>query len=128
MRVLISLGLLCLPALAQGYFDLGGFKTPRGDVVCVATWDRIAEAAGLRCDLHPARSKNCTDAFHLGERGPAIRFCANQTIDGSKLPVLAHGRVWDSGFFRCELNWERLRCVNRDRRGFELSPRYQRFF
>ncbi len=123
---------------AQGYWELGGFKTPSGNIHCQAFVDRVAGEAVLRCDVLqnqapvPARPKDCVldwgNAFGMGERGKAQRWCVGDTVANPSLPTLPYGRVWSEGGFRCEVTQARLRCVNRDKRGFELSRAVQRLF
>jgi len=67
----------------------------------------------LRCDLLknqarlPAKPKDCQldwgNAFGLGERGKAQRLCVGDTVADPRLPVLAYGKVWSEGGFRCEV-------------------------
>ncbi|MCS7068949.1 MAG: hypothetical protein RMK51_12970 [Meiothermus sp.] len=126
------------PALAQGFFELGGFKTPSGNIHCFAYVDRLTQEAVLRCDLLqneariPAKPKDCPldwgNAFGLSERGPAGRLCVGDTVADPRLPVLAYGKVWSEGGFRCDVTQARLRCINKDKRGFELSRSLQRLF
>ncbi|WP_337871274.1 DUF6636 domain-containing protein [Meiothermus sp.] len=123
---------------AQGYEELGGFKTPSGNIHCFAFVDRVAGEAILRCDLLqnqariPAKPKDCEldwgNAFGLGERGKAQRLCVGDTVADPRLPVLAYGKVWSEGGFRCDVTQARLRCTNRDKRGFELSRATQKLF
>lgn len=123
---------------AQGYFELGGFKTPSGNIHCFAYVDRLTQEAVLRCDLLqnqarlPAKPKDCPldwgNAFGLSERGQAGRLCVGDTVADPRLPVLAYGKVWSEGGFRCDVTQARLRCINKDKRGFELSRSVQRLF
>lgn len=138
MKRCVVLALLLSTALAQGYFELGGFQTPSGNIHCVAYVDRLTQEAGLRCDLlknqarPPAKPKDCEldwgNAFGLGERGKAQRLCVGDTVADPRLPVLAYGKVWSEGGFRCEVTPARLRCTNRDKRGFELARAAQKLF
>lgn len=136
---LIALSLLVLSqAQAQGYFELGGFKTPSGNIHCFAYVDRLTQEAVLRCDLLqnqarvPAKPKDCPldwgNAFGLSERGKAGRLCVGDTVADPRLPVLAYGKVWSEGGFRCDVTQARLRCINKDKRGFELSKASQKLF
>ncbi|MFN3265447.1 MAG: DUF6636 domain-containing protein [Deinococcales bacterium] len=133
MGLLFALGLV----QAQGFEELGSFKTPSGNIYCLAYRDRLANKAELQCEVRtvtakiPPKPKDCQldwgQRFYLPERGAAERVCHGDTIVGN-YKVLGYGQTWRVGGFSCNSSTVRLRCVNRSGRGFELSRAVQRFF
>jgi hypothetical protein len=135
---LSSAGFAAYTSLAQSFDDLGGFQTPSGNIHCAAYKDLRAGRAELRCDLVqntariPARPADCElewgDAFGMNNRGEAERICHGDTVQNPKNPVLQYTKVWSAGGFRCDVTQARLRCVNTDRHGWELSRSKQTIF
>lgn len=136
--ILSSAGFAAYTSLAQSYDDLGGFQTPSGNIHCAAYGDRTVNKAELRCDLvqntaHiPARPADCEldwgDAFGMNDRGKADRLCHGDTVQNPQNPTLQYGKLWSAGGFRCHATRTRLRCVNIDRHGWELSRSKQTIF
>jgi hypothetical protein len=136
----VLLSLLFGLVQAQGYEVLGKFKTVSGNVYCLATLDRITREAGLTCDMvsvtstKPAKPKpkDCTldwgQSFFLGERGKPDLVCSGDTIIDNSYKVLPYNQKWQIGGFICDATTARLRCVNRDKNGFELSKAVQKLF
>ncbi len=132
-----SLGLFVL-AQAQGFEDLGSFKTPSDNIHCVAYRDTRTNTASLDCQMQvitakiPVQPKDCDldygYRFGMDERGRAERSCYGDTIYDPKHKTLAYGKIWKEGGFTCEVSTIRLRCSNLDKRGFELSKAVQKFF
>lgn len=146
MKHAITAALICssLAALsavrAQSFTDLGSFKSPSGNIFCIASRDNFQgkTTVSLSCELNqssaklPPKPSDCDldwgKRFYMEARGKAIRGCHGDTIQNPTLPVLAYGKVWQVGGFRCDASVVRVRCVNLDRHGFELSKAQQRIF
>jgi hypothetical protein len=141
MRLCLVLALLTISsaaahAQAQPFDRIGSFRTPSGNIHCDASLDETGRSAELRCDVMnstavaPKTPKDCAldygTAFGLSERGPATYLCAGDTIINPGNAPLRYGEVWTRAGLRCDVSRERLRCVNRSGRGFELSTRRQR--
>ncbi len=138
--IFITLSSLLLLTLtyAQGFEDLGNFKTPSDNIHCIAYRDTRTNTADLDCQMQeisakiPSRPKDCDldygYRFGMDQRGQASRSCYGDTIYDPKHKVLAYGKTWKAGGFICDVTTARLRCVNLDRHGFELSKAIQKFF
>lgn len=134
---LSSAGFAAYTGLGQSFDELGAFQTPSGNIHCAAYADG-ANRAELRCDLVqntariPPRPADCEldwgDAFGMNNRGQAERICHGDTVQNPKNPVLQYGKRWSAGGFRCDATQSRLRCVNTDRHGWELSRSKQIVF
>jgi hypothetical protein len=136
----LTAGFLIVSSLsfAQGWEDLGSFKTPSGNIYCIATRDTRTNTAGLECELKqntaklPPKPKDCQldwgNRFYLAERGKSVRSCHGDTIQNQGYKTLSYGQRWSVSGFSCEVTTKRLRCENRDRRGFELSKAAQKSF
>jgi hypothetical protein len=123
--------------LAQGFEELGSFRTTSNNIHCLAYRDSRNSSAELQCELIavsatiPAKPKDCDldwgHRFLLTERGRAERVCYGDTIVG-KSKILGYGQTWRVAGFTCDSSTVRLRCTNRSGRGFELSRARQRLF
>ena len=123
---------------AQGFEDIGSFQTASGNTYCIATRDTRTNTATLQCELRtntaklPAQPKDCDldwgNRFIMSERGAANRECHGDTIQNPNSPKLEYGKRWSAGGFSCDLTKLRLRCVNRDKHGFELAKAQQKLF
>jgi hypothetical protein len=137
-KILTSSVLVLSVVNAQGFEELGSFQTPSGNIFCVADLDRIALISFLRCDLKentakiPARPQDCDldwgNTFEMGDRGKAQRLCHGDTIQNPNYKRLEYGKKWRGGGFTCDVSKVRLRCVNRDKHGFELAKAAQGIF
>ncbi len=121
--------------LVQNTSELGGFQTPSGNIHCAAYAE--GQTNNLRCDLvqnavRPPRPADCDldwgDAVTMNNRGKAGWLCHGDTVQNPQNPVLQYGKVWKAGGFRCEATTARLRCVNTDRHGWEISRSKQTIF
>ena len=136
--ILVALSSLLTLAYAQGFEDIGSFKTPSNNIYCIAFRDTRNNTAELQCEMSqitakiPATPKDCDldygYRFGMSQRGSAERGCYGDTIKNPNYKTLAYGKIWKVGGFTCDVTVARLRCVNLDKRGFELSKAMQRFF
>jgi hypothetical protein len=123
--------------LAQGFVELGSFRTTSNNIHCLAYRTSRTSAAELQCELItvsaaiPPKPRDCDldwgQRFLLPERGRAERVCYGDTIIG-RAKILAYGETWRVAGFTCNSSTVRLRCTNRSGRGFELSRARQSFF
>jgi hypothetical protein len=138
--VLVLLGVLQVHngrVLAQGFLELGSFRTTSNNIHCLAYRTSRNEPAELQCELVtvsapiPAKPRDCDldwgQRFYLPERGRPERVCHGDTIVG-RAKILAYGQTWRVAGFTCNSSTVRLRCVNRSGRGFELSRARQTLF
>jgi hypothetical protein len=134
---------------ALGQDELGTIITPTGNIFCrvfaakpeaelPATFDKRLNTTDLVCEVRtitaaiPAKPKDCEFdwgyRFVISERGQAKRACYSDVLYSPSLKRLDYGQTRKIGGFTCDLTEARLRCVNLDKRGFELSKASQRFF
>lgn len=125
---------------AQSFSDLGRFKSPSGNIFCIATRDNFSgkTTVSLSCELNetsnklPPKPSDCEldwgKRFYVEARGKAIRSCHGDTIQNPTFSVLPYGKVWQVSGFRCDATTARVRCVNLDKHGFELSRARQVLF
>jgi hypothetical protein len=126
----IVMALLAGSALASPSATLKGFQTPTRNIVCGGT---NGSQAWLRCDItsglkpKPARPKSCEfdygGTLTLSAKGRARIGCVSDAVlpNPPKAPVLAYGKVWRHGPFRCKSARTGLTCRNKAGHGFFLS-------
>jgi len=125
-------------ASASSASGLKGFQTPSRNIVCGGYTG--SQPAWLRCDISsglkpkPSRPKGCEFDFGgtltLSARGRAGIGCVSDVVlpDPTKAPVLAYGKTWRYGPFRCSSATKGLTCRNLNGHGFFLSrQRWSRF-
>ena len=142
-NVIVWLPFLCVSLFtvrAQSFTDLGSFKSPSGNIFCIATKDDFSgkTTVSLSCELVvssaklPPKPSDCGldwgKRFYVEARGKALRACYGDTIVNPNYPTLGYGQVWQVGGFRCDASPVRLRCANLERHGFELSKARQNLF
>lgn len=66
--------------------------------------------------------------FGMNERGKASGLCHSDVLYNPKYQRMEYGETRKMGRITCDLTKTRLRCVNLDKRGFELSRAVQRLF
>jgi hypothetical protein len=116
--------------------ELGGFRTPTGNISCQAFAVGRQKVTELRCDILEStapvvrRPADCEldygHAFVVRSRGRAFLLCAGDTVADPDLPRLAYGAAWTAPGVRCTLTIQLLRCTNRAGRGFQLAKARQR--
>jgi hypothetical protein len=119
--------------VAKAAVQLEYFQTPSGNIHC--QW---ASDSGLRCDLMQFSGKrlpkpsDCNldwgDSFYVAATGTSGGVCHGDTILNPKNPKLAYGKTWVKGGITCTSSERGLRCVNRERHGFELSKAAAKLF
>ena len=119
---------------------LGRFQSPSGNIFCEVNRDNFGgkTTVSLMCEVSkstaklPPKPSDCIldwgRRFYVEDRGKAIRSCDNDVLSNPTLPVLPYGEVWQVSGFRCDATTARLRCVNLDKHGFELSRARQILF
>jgi hypothetical protein len=140
--------LLILVLIAHGLGQatdgtLGTIITPTGNIYCEVyrlstSINPALNGTGLTCEVAqstapiPPRAKDCEFdwgyRFGMGERGKAERACYSDVLFRPKMTRLEYGQTRKIAGFTCDLTKTRLRCVNLDKRGFELSKATQKLF
>jgi hypothetical protein len=144
-----SLALLFFAQIGVGQDELGTIVTPTGNIFCrvfaarpeaslPATFDKRLNTTDLICEVKeitakiPAKPKDCEFdygyRFVVSERGTAKRACYSDVLYSPSMKRLEYGQSRKIAGFTCDLTKVRLRCVNLDKRGFELSKAVQKFF
>jgi hypothetical protein len=124
----LAAGLCAGPATAA--FKIVHFRTPSGNIQCgyLSGGEFKPE---LRCEIRsgvvplPPKPRSCDfdwgGGYFLGPTGRAQILCISDTIQVRNPPVLAYGRTWRSGGYKCLSQAIGLRCSNRSAHGFFLS-------
>jgi hypothetical protein len=138
MHWTISLG-AAAAALTTGFAAAGpaaaqpadGFRTPSGNIVCMASGPMAGQPAEVRCDIlqmsnrPPPRPRSCQedwgDAFVLNTTGPGRRICHGDTVNDPSLPVLGYRRSWTRYGITCVVQTSGVSCTNRSGRGISLA-------
>jgi hypothetical protein len=115
-----------------------GFRTPSGNIGCGYS-KFTGETANLRCEIVsrlrplPPKPRTCTDgvwgrAVGMAPTGRASGYCITDTVMDPGAPVLAYGRTWARGGFRCTSRATGLTCTNLSGHGWLLSRERSRLF
>jgi hypothetical protein len=144
-----SLLVVAFTQFGFGQDELGTIITPTGNIFCrvfaaipeaklPATFDKSLNTTDLVCEVRnitaviPAKPKDCEFdwgyRFALSERGKAARACYSDVLYSPSMKRLEYNRTRKIAGFTCDLTTARLRCINLDKRGFELSRASQKFF
>jgi hypothetical protein len=150
--LLVISSVLILVFLQYGssqFSELGSIITPSGNIFCRVwgaadpatlpkTFDPKLNTTDLICEVKeitakiPAKPKDCQFdygyRFVVSERGQARRACYSDVLYSPSMKRLEYGQTRKIAGFTCDLTKARLRCVNLDKRGFELSKAIQKFF
>jgi hypothetical protein len=133
--LLVAVIISSLPVVAlKAQGELSFFQTPSGNIHCMFdAGERV-----LRCDLARfdgkllPRPKDCEldwgNSFYLAARGKPGGVCHGDTVMAPSNPKLGYGTSWSKSGITCTSRQTGLRCVNLDRRGFELSRAAVKFF
>ena len=134
----VGLVVLTGSASASSSSGLKGFQTPTRNIVCGGYAG--SQPAFLRCDISsglkpkPPRPKGCEFDFGgtltLSAKGRARIGCVSDVVlpNPAKARVLAYGKTWRYGPFKCRSARTGLTCRNRKGHGFVLSrERWSRF-
>jgi hypothetical protein len=141
--------LVLLQSGSSQFSELGSIITPSGNIFCRVygkadpatlpkTFDQRLNTTDLICEVKeisakiPAKPKDCEFdygyRFVVSERGAAKRACYSDVLYSPSMKRLEYGQTRKIAGFTCDLTTARLRCVNLDKRGFELSKAVQKFF
>ena len=124
----LALALTAAPAAARAG---NSFTSPSKRISCAVFDD------ALRCDVLriawrdlPPKPKSCDfdwgGAVGLSASGRPRHLCVSDAIDRGT--VLAYGKSWRFGSFRCTMRTSGVTCRNRSHHGFELARERFRFF
>jgi len=126
--------MLCAPPAAAQPLDIRFFQTPSKRIHCAY----FSPPAYLRCDVdgglrpRPPRPASCRldwgQGLSMGRTGRARVVCAGDTTSDPSARVVAYGKTWSRGSFRCEVRRSGITCENAAGHGFFLSlTRWRRF-
>lgn len=118
----LAAALVAAPAPAA---ETSGFWTPSKRIACayIPKSDDVPEQ--LRCDMFFLNDR----AVLLGTTGKARKIRVTDTIADPDNPVLAYGKRWRRGSFRCTSRRTGLTCRHRaNGHGFVISRERQRVF
>ena len=106
------------------------FRTPSGNIYC-AYRAGLGSPTYLRCDirshLHPAPGpRKCVEGVYgesvgMTKSGRASVLCISDTVVSPGARVLAYGKTWSRGGFRCVSRATGLTCTNTRGHGWLLS-------
>ena len=98
-------------------FSFPGFRTPSKNIACAYVAKRSLGGPFLRCDLlsglQPEPAKACEfdwGGVLMRPRKKAHPSCISDTIYDKRAPILAYGRTWSRGAFRCQSARKGLTC------------------
>ncbi|QEI40925.1 hypothetical protein BMF77_01506 [Dolichospermum sp. UHCC 0315A] len=107
-----------------------GFQSPSGNMFCELS---EGETNSLRCEINTSLKPKppqpypgyCGFDWGMGFLLPADArpeiLCISDTVADKNKPVLAYGRTWNNGGFKCVSQKTGLTCTNRNGIGFFLS-------
>jgi hypothetical protein len=107
-----------------------GFKSPSGNIFCELS---EGEINSLRCEINTSLkpkppepySGYCEFDWGRGFLLPADArpeiLCISDTIADHNKSILAYGKTWNNGGFKCVSQKTGLTCTNRNGIGFSLS-------
>jgi len=111
---------LALSAATTGGARTGSlptFRTPSKNIACAYVAKRSLGGPFLRCDLlsglRPEPTKACEfdwGAVTMRPRTKAHPSCISDTVYDKRAPILAYGRTWTRGAFRCQSARKGLTC------------------
>jgi hypothetical protein len=127
------------PGLVRAQDEVIGFKMPSNNIYCIVEPPyENHPATDLRCDIQkmaptPKPPKDCDlswgDAFAIAQDGNlGSRICHGDTTKDDSLPVLAYGKEWAQGGYKCKSETSGLTCTNAKGHGFKLSRAVQQVF
>ncbi|MBD2391413.1 hypothetical protein RI030_11620 [Aphanizomenon flos-aquae NRERC-008] len=105
-----------------------GFQSPSGNIFC-----ELVYGISLRCEISSSLKPKppqpypgyCQfdwgQGFLLTAEGKPEILCISDTVADKNKPVLAYGRTWNNGGFKCVSQKTGLTCTNSNGIGFFLS-------
>ena len=93
------------------------FRTPSKNIACAYVAQRSLGGPFLRCDLlsglRPEPTRRCEfdwGAVVMRPKTKAHASCISDTVYDKRAPILAYGRTWSRGAFRCQPARNGLTC------------------
>ena len=93
------------------------FRTPSKNIACAYVAARSLGGPFLRCDLlsglRPEPNRRCEldwGAVVMQPKRKAHASCVGDTVYDNRAPILAYGRTWSRGAFRCRSARSGLTC------------------
>lgn len=148
IKKLFLMSMCCFPLLAWAENDdfvsayQINFTTPSKNIICggdmPASYDEPAWY-GVSCFINDItgkpplkRPQNCEfdwgQEFHISNKGKPNMDCYSDYPYHSNPSVLAYGKTIHGKGWQCRSNEKGVRCVNRDKHGFEINKKKQIFF
>jgi hypothetical protein len=135
MRLVAAALLAALAAAAPAAASSGYFETPSKNIVCgyFSSYGPTTLECGVASGLHPPAPKppsSChdidaiTNRLRLGATGKPYGFCSGDAgvlAMAGRVNVLAYGKTWQKGPYRCTSATTGLTCKNTAGHGFFLS-------
>jgi hypothetical protein len=110
------------------------FRTPSGNIGCIAYTGPTAPRCDIKSGLrpNPVRPKSCHldygDSLSMSPTGRSVFVCHGDTVFDPKAKVLAYGKAFTFGPFRCTSQSVGLTCRNHAGHGWFISRQsYRRF-
>jgi hypothetical protein len=142
MRTLAAALLAALAVAAPAAATTSLFETPSKNIVCgyYSGYGPATLECGVASGLHPPAPKpasSChdidaiTNRVRLGVSGKTYGFCSGDAgvlAMAGRANVLAYGKTWQKGAFRCTSETTGLTCKNTAGHGFFLSRQSWRSF
>ena len=144
MRLFAGVLLAALAAAAPAAATTSYFETPSKNIVCAyysATGTPATLECGVASGLHPPAPKPPSpcpkvidpafNRIRIGARGRPYGFCSGDAgvlALAGRANVLAYGKTWSKGPFRCTSATTGLTCKNTAGHGFFLSRQAWRSF
>jgi hypothetical protein len=115
--LIVVLALAAATAAGARTSSFPGFRMPSKNIACAYIADRSAGGPLLRCDLlsglRPEPTRACDfdwGAIFMRPRKKARAGCISDTVYDKRAPILAYGRTWSRGAFRCQSARKGLTC------------------
>jgi hypothetical protein len=108
------------------------FRTPSSSNYCVIGENGVSCQVKVNPDTIPPKPLSCKNnwggRFSLGLQGKGARICYSDSLVNSDSIVLKYNTSIKSNGITCTAKKTDLTCINKDRKGWELSRERQRFF
>jgi hypothetical protein len=134
--LLAAIAVTAIPT--QGALELPRFirfQTPSKNIGCLYSPSLERRPAYMRCDILSGLRPKPTASCELDWTGYTIQAdsrarptCAGDTVYDSKARILAYGKTWRQGPFRCISRRTGLHCTNATGHGFVLARARSRTF
>jgi hypothetical protein len=115
--LIVVLGLAAAASGGARTSSFPSFRMPSKNIACAYVSQRSLGGPILRCDvlsgLRPPPSRSCEldwAAVEMKPKAKARAACVGDTVYDKRAPILAYGRTWSRGAFRCQSARKGLTC------------------